>query len=45
MRMDFKIEQILKSPKEQWRKIASKGSSRTAFRDLKIDWDIYNTKD
>lgn len=45
MKLDFNIKQILNHPKEQWGKIVSRGSSRTAFRDLKIDWDIYTTKD
>lgn len=43
--MEAKINGILKSPREEWARIASRGSSRVAYRDLKIDWNIYNTKD
>lgn len=38
---------ILHNPMRSWKKVlsASAGPSRTAFRHLKVDWDVYNTKD
>lgn len=45
--MNFRIEKILTDPKKEWmehRRMAA-GSSRVAFRELKVDWDVYNIKD
>ena len=45
--MELGINKILDKPKEQWASYRSKlaGSSRVAFKELKVDWDIYNIKD
>ena len=44
---NFQLQNILTNPKQQWGKIVrdSKGSIRTAFRELDVDWKKYNTKD
>lgn len=45
--MELGINRILSNPKTQWASYRSRvaGSSRVAFKELKVDWDIYNIKD
>lgn len=45
--MKCTVNRILTNPKSQWGAYRSSvaGSSRVAFRELKVDWDIYNIKD
>lgn len=45
--MNCKVNRILTNPQREWSawRSAVAGSSRVAFRELKVDWDIYNIKD
>jgi len=47
MKITANIQRILSNPAKEWKEFAalSRGGLRTAFRDIKVDWDIYNNKD
>lgn len=41
------VKKILSNPRKEWRDFAASSHCglRTAFRDIKVNWDIYNNKD
>lgn len=46
MNITAHIYKILPDPHRQWREfvVSSRGGLRTAYRDIKVNWDIYNSK-
>lgn len=47
MKIDTNIQKILSHPEKEWKAFVSsnRGGLRTAYRDIDVDWDVYNTKD
>ena len=41
------VKKILSNPKKEWRDFAASSHCglRTAFRDIKVNWEVYNNKD
>lgn len=47
MNITAKVQRILTNPEKEWKELtkSSRGGLRMAFRDLKVNWKIYNNKD
>lgn len=47
MRFKANVQSILSNPKKEWKEFvsSSRGGLRTAFREINVDWEVYNNKD
>ena len=47
MNITAQIHKILSNPYRQWKDfvVSSRGGLRTAFRDIQVNWNVYNSKD
>mgnify|MGYP007061823197 CR=1 FL=1 len=47
MNITAQIHKILSNPQRQWKDfvVSSRGGLRTAYRDIQVNWNVYNSKD